>query len=85
MDCVLCASRPGLRDGEAAVTVVDARGARHCLRVERDLLRVLDERAYPLVGVVGWLAQRALVELPHGADSGTQRLWVEIDRVRELP
>lgn len=78
---VLCKIGPGLRDSERTAAVLDVHDRRHFLRVEEGFIGHEGGRTYLPVGVVGVDRARGLVliELPHEADSGANRLWVYID------
>ena len=69
---------PGLRESEAGVTVRDITGRPQRLRVERDFLREANQRYYLPIGIVARdpAAPRVLIEFPHEADSGANRIWV---------
>jgi hypothetical protein len=76
---VLCASvGPGMRPSERAVTVRDVRGHSEVMLVEHDFLTVLGDRTYLPVGVCFIDKERdvVLVEFPHEAITGGNRLWV---------
>lgn len=78
MELVRCADvRDGLRSSEATVAVSDIRGSKQYLRVEREFLVEKSGVHYLPIGVVGHDGNRALIELPHEADSGANRLWVD--------
>ncbi len=69
----------GLRASEALAIFRDYRGRRHFIRVERDFLSQIGGHFYLPVGVVGVdpRSRLILVELPHEAETGANRLWVE--------
>ena len=69
---------PGLRVTERSVAVRDVRGHREYIRVEEDFLTEVGERAYLPVGVVHIDKEKGmvLIEVPHEADTGGNRLWV---------
>jgi hypothetical protein len=76
---VLCESvGPGMRPSERAVTVQDVRGHREVILVEHDFLTVRADKTYLPVGVVFIDKERdvVLVEFPHEAITGGNRLWV---------
>jgi hypothetical protein len=76
---VLCETvSPGMRESERAVTVRDVRGNREVILVEHGFLAVQGERTYLPVGVVAIDKDRrvVLVEFPHEAITGGNRLWV---------
>jgi hypothetical protein len=83
---VLCEVLAGLRDSESAVAVRDIRGHKYFLRVETGFLARVNSCCYLPVRTVGIDAakQLALIELPHEADSGVNRLWVRPADLREL-
>jgi len=69
----------GLRESERTVSVKDVHGRRQYITVEHDFLTVTPEKKYYLpVGVVHVDRKTGalLVELPHEAYSGANRLWV---------
>jgi hypothetical protein len=69
---------PGLRDSERSVAIKDVHGRRQHLRVPFDFLTNKEGKFYITVGVVHVdpKTRAVLVELPHEADSGANRLWV---------
>jgi hypothetical protein len=74
---VVCEVSAGLRDSERTVAVRDIHGRRQFLRVEQDFLTHRDDQFYLPVGEVYYTADdKVLIELPHEADSGANRLWV---------
>jgi hypothetical protein len=83
---VLCEVAPGLRDSEKTVAVKDVHGRRQFLRVEEGYLAEQGGRTYLPIGIVGVdeAKRLALIELPHEADSGKNRLWVRLSDLREL-
>ena len=77
MPQVICDVSAGLRDSERTVAVRDIHGRRQFLRVEYDFLTRKGDKFYLPVGEVYYTAdQKVLIELPHEADSGANRLWV---------
>jgi hypothetical protein len=78
MTQVRCEISDGLRPTEATVAVADVKDRRQFLRVERDFLTAVEGQWFLPIGVVHddrhspWV----LIELPHEADSGINRLWV---------
>lgn len=78
-----CETRPGLRESEAGVTVYDLAGRPQRLRTEWGLLRKEGDRYYLPIGVVGKHPEedRVLIEFPHEADSGANRIWVRQDQL----
>jgi hypothetical protein len=81
---VRCEISNGLRAAEATVAVADVHNHRQFLRVERDFLTALGDQWFLPIGVVyddrhnPWV----LIELPHEADSGANRLWVRREDLR---
>ena len=74
---LICEVSPGLRPSERSVAVRDIRGRRQFLRVEYDFLTRKGDKYYLPVGEVYYTAKdEVLIELPHEADSGANRLWV---------
>jgi hypothetical protein len=81
---VSCEVSEGLRPSEATVAVRDVYGRQQFLRVERDFLAADNGRWLLPVGVVfdDRSSPSVLVELPHEADSGANRLWVPRENLR---
>jgi hypothetical protein len=75
----------GLRASEAVATFRDYRGRRHFLRVERDFLSQEGGHYYLPIGVVhvDLRTNLVLIELPHEAETGANRLWVTQDQLDE--
>src|SRR5262245_12854784 len=75
----------GLRASEALVTVNDFHGRTHVLRVERDFLSEHDNRPFLPFGIVhvDTKSKAVLIELPHEAETGANRLWVASDKLDE--
>lgn len=73
----------GLRASEAVAVFRDYQGRRHFLRVERDFLSQINDQSFLPVGVVGVdpRTRLVLVELPHEAETGANRLWVKEDQL----
>lgn len=69
----------GLRASEAVVSFRDFKGRRHFIRVERDFLSEEGVETFLPVGIVhvDLSTKLVLVELPHEAETGANRLWVE--------
>jgi hypothetical protein len=84
MPLVPCEVSDGLRPSEATVCVKDVHGRPQFLRIERDFLITEGGISYLSVGVVYDDKSKGvvLIELPHEADSGANRLWVQRDQVR---
>jgi len=72
---------PGLRESERTIGVKDFQGHYQYLRVDEDFLVQSGGAFFLPVGVVGESDGYVLVELPHEADSGANRLWVSRDRL----
>jgi len=70
--------RRGLRASEALAIFRDYEGRRHFIRVERDFLSEENGHSYLPVGVVHVdpRTNLVLIELPHEAETGANRLWV---------
>ena len=85
MTYVVCVESEGLRDSEATVGVLDLDGRRRYLRVEKHFLDRGDGRSYLPVGVVyrDLEGRKALIEFPHEADSGENRVWVDLADLKE--
>jgi hypothetical protein len=75
----------GLRASEALAIFKDYQGRKHYLRVERDFLSQEGGFTYLPVGVVHVDPRTSLVliELPHEAETGANRLWVKQDQLDE--
>jgi hypothetical protein len=75
----------GLRASEGLAIFRDYQGRKHYLRVERDFLSVENGNAYLPVGVVHVDPRTGLVlvELPHEAETGANRLWVKQEQLDE--
>lgn len=72
-----CEISDGLRPQEVTVGVPDVRGNKQFLRIERDFPHYIDGKWYITVGVIyDDRSGPVLVELPHEADSGANRLWI---------
>ncbi|HEY8505456.1 MAG TPA: hypothetical protein VIL46_12810 [Gemmataceae bacterium] len=75
----------GLRASEALASLRDYGGRRHFIRVERDFLSEQGGRFYLPVGVVHVdpRTKAVLIELPHEAETGANRLWVAEEQLDE--
>jgi hypothetical protein len=75
----------GLRALEAIASVRDLGNRRHFIRVERDFLTDLAAGLYLPVGIVhvDLRTKVVLVELPHEAETGANRLCVNPDQLDE--
>ena len=80
---VICDVTDGLRPEEATVAIEDVDGGQQFLRVEREFLSQRGKKWYLPVGVVGEDPRQkvVLIELPHEADSGANRLWVRREKL----
>ena len=79
MPAVLCAEvGPGMRESERSVIVRDVRGHTELILVEHDFLAIRGDKTYLPVGVCSFDKERdvVLVEFPHEALTGGNRLWV---------
>jgi hypothetical protein len=76
MPYVLCTVSDGLRASEVTVEVQDENQRPEYLRVHREFVKRINDRNYLPIGVVGQDKDMILIELPHEADSGANRLWV---------
>ena len=85
MPYVLCNIAEGLRPSEITVEVRDNEGRSEFLRVDRDYVKALDGEKFLPVGIIFREADNVLIELPHEADSGANRLWVPRSSVRDVP
>jgi hypothetical protein len=67
-----------MRDSERAVTIRDVQGHREVVLVENDFLAVRGDQTYLPVGVchIDREHDLVLVEFPHEAITGGNRLWV---------
>jgi len=85
MPLVLCEVKRGLREEEASVTVRDVTGRAQRLRVDKDFVVTHDHEQYLPIGVVAAdpdpAKKAVLIELPHEADSGVNRLWVPAEHI----
>lgn len=83
---VLCeVVAPGIRPDEENVAVMDMTGNRHFLRVGKGFVNSTEKGDYLPIGVVrvDRENEKVLIELPHEADSGANRLWIPFQRVRQ--
>jgi len=76
----------GLRASEALAGLQDYQGRRHFIRIERDYLSQQNGAIYLPIGIVHIdpRTKAVLIELPHEADSGANRLWVDISSICQL-
>ena len=83
---ILCENvSPGLREADAILTFLDFHGRRHFLQIEKDFLVHHNGHSYLAVGLVHRDARTGafLIELPHEAETGVNRLWVSAEKVLE--
>jgi hypothetical protein len=81
---ILCEQvSPGLREADAILTFLDVQGRRHFLQIEKDLLVQRNGHSYLPVGFVyrDVRTRAFLIELPHEAETGVNRLWVSAEKV----
>ena len=79
MPSVLCERiAPGLRESEVIAAIRDFYGRKHDIRVERDFLHLRGGQSYLPVEIVHIdpASKAVLIELPHEAETGANRLWV---------
>jgi hypothetical protein len=75
---------PGLRPAEVTVTVEEYDGRPQYFPIDRGMLTTCDGKIYLSVGIIHEDPSRqvALISLPEEADSGANRLWVNLDQIR---
>ena len=75
----------GLRKSEVLASFHDYRGRTHFIRVEQDFLSKEQDVHYLPVGIVHVdpKSKAILVELPHEAETGANRLWVKQEQLDE--
>lgn len=75
----------GLRASEALAAFEDHSGRRHFIRVERDFLSEEGGQSFLPIGIVHVDSKKnlILIELPHEAETGANRLWVRQDQLDE--
>jgi hypothetical protein len=79
MPAILCEEvAPGMRESERCVSIRDIHGNREWLLVEQGFLAERQKKTYLPVGVVAIDCdnQVVLVEFPHEAATGGNRVWV---------
>lgn len=76
----------GLRASEVVASFSDYRGRRHFIRVERDFLSSDQGAQFLPVDVVQHDEEHnaVLIELPHEAETGANRLWIKEDQFADL-
>lgn len=82
---IYCELSDGLRSSEVVASFTDYNGRKHFIRVERDFLTDLSGKKYLTVGIVQVdpKTKAVLVELPHEAETGVNRLWVKPEQLDE--
>lgn len=75
----------GLRSSEVVASFIDFHNRKHFIRVESDFLSEENEKKFLPVGIVHVdLKNKAvLIELPHEAETGANRLWVKQELLDE--
>jgi len=87
MPYVLCKVDEGLRPSEVTVELRGIGDRFEFLRVDREFVKKIGDSFYLPVGLI--FKNRvdnqeiALIELPHEADSGANRLWVALSALKE--
>lgn len=78
MAYVLCTVSDGLRPSEVTAEVRDVNDRPQYLRVHREFVKNLNNAWFLPIGIVFHDRDKDmyLIELPHEADSGVNRLWV---------
>ena len=79
MAAVLCEEvGVGMRPSERCVSVRDVRGHREWILVEQDFLDLHEKKTYLPIGIVQVDRDNhvALIEFPHEAATGGNRVWV---------
>jgi hypothetical protein len=76
----------GLRPAEATVTIQEYDGRPQYLPVDRELLTQQGQSCYLPVRILGvdGVKKLALIALPIEADSGANRLWVELGKLQDV-
>jgi hypothetical protein len=83
---IICSNvTEGLRPSEVVASFVDYYGRTHFIRVESDFLSELNGHQLLPVGIVHVdpKSKAILVELPHEAETGANRLWVKPEQLDE--
>lgn len=75
----------GLRASESLAAFQDFRGRRHFIRVETDFLSQQAGQSFLPIGIVHFdiKTKLVLIELPHEAETGANRLWVKPEQLDE--
>lgn len=80
MDYVICDEvSEGLRPSDVTVTVKSLKNRREFLRVSEKSLLEHNNKKYLAIGIVYQdpASKAFLIEFPHEADSGANRIWVD--------
>ncbi len=83
---VICEVSPGLRTSEATVKLVTFDGRPEFLPVDRGLLSTEGDQHFLSVPIIHINQEKkaALIALPVEADSGAHRVWVHLDRIKQV-
>ena len=75
----------GLRASEAVAQFIDYHGRLHYIRVEKDFLSSKNAAQYLPIGIVHIdpKSKAVLIELPHEAETGANRLWIKPEQLDE--
>ena len=86
MASVLCDVTDGLRPSEATVKLVTFEGRPEFLPVDRGLLSSDGDQYYLSVPVIHINEEKkaALIGLPVEADSGAHRVWVHLEKLKQV-
>ncbi|OWK45818.1 hypothetical protein [Fimbriiglobus ruber] len=78
--------KPGMRNSERIAVFSDHTGKKHYIRVEADFLSTIGGVHYLPVGLVQIDRDSGyrLVELPHEAETGANRLWIKPENIRTV-
>jgi hypothetical protein len=83
---IACKVSEGLRKTEASVEIKDHEGRSEFMPVDRDLLHEDNGGYYLPVSLVHLDRQRnlAVIGLPVEADSGANRIWVNLSQLKDV-
>jgi hypothetical protein len=83
---IACTVSEGLRKAEASVEIKDSQGRSEFMPVDRDLLHKENGDYYLPVRLLHLDGPRklAVIGLPVEADSGANRIWVNLSQLRDL-
>jgi hypothetical protein len=81
---VECVTSPGFLESQVNVEVKDETGQSQFLQVNKKIISRRGSTTYLPIGIVelDYRNKRALIELPHEADSGANRLWIPFSSFR---